>query len=122
MVGPRGTNGSGGPFNGREVRCAVERLGWRAIEEPADDEFVGFLCAGNPERIWLDLDKDNIYYGDPYFKAIARIMTRSAVAGVAGALRRRVVQDQMLQLRSAVMTCREHREMRMDEFGEGSYG
>lgn len=111
MAGAHTGNGSGGPFNGRDIRCALERLDWRIVEEPGADELAMFVHPDVEKAIPVNLDQENIYYGDTYFSSMAAVMiSEHVLRDLAGRTRRLTIEDKMLELRTAVMACRDHVE------------
>jgi hypothetical protein len=120
VAGGLRTNGAGGPFNGGEIRCALERLGWEIVEEPAEDEDPLFTHPEVERPVHVALDQDRIFYGDTYFETLARLMIPAHVLrDLAGHTRRKAIEDKMLQLRSAVMACRELGEWHGSEVSLG---
>lgn len=102
MSGTGTTNGSAGPFNGRHIQCALHRLGWTLAYEPPPDELAVFVERDTARELYFDLEREDIFYGDPIFKGVARQMLDPNVAGLT---RVRAIRNFLVLLRSAVLQC-----------------
>jgi hypothetical protein len=100
-------NGTGGPFNANDIRCALERLCFRldqAAEKEGEAEVYVHADGG---FVPLDPATADVYYGDRWFQNTAGAM---AGIGLAGSMLRRAVEQRMLLLRTHLLACRDQRE------------
>jgi hypothetical protein len=102
VSGRETTNGSAGPFDGRHLRCALERLGYRIAYDPQPNECAVFIHAVSGNEVYLDLDWKRVYYGDRAFRGLAAFIVNDTRTSGTG---RRGLANAAVQLRSAAMEC-----------------
>ena len=92
-------------------------MGWQELDGDPERERIPFTHPTTPSIIWVNMDWDDIHFGDRFFLIHARMMLEGLLVKVAGFTRRSVIYDKMLEFRSALMRCREQRGWGMDDIG-----